>query len=55
MRSATRLELWDFESWHAPAARQVQLARRMGALVQLQFALNNLGHHQLLAGELSAA
>jgi DNA-binding CsgD family transcriptional regulator len=49
------LELWDFESWHILAARQVQVARRMGALVQLQFALNNLGHHQLLAGELGAA
>jgi DNA-binding CsgD family transcriptional regulator len=49
------LELWDFESWHTLAARQVQVARRMGALVQLQYALNNLGHHQLLAGELSAA
>jgi hypothetical protein len=33
------LELWDFESWHALAARQVQVARDMGALVQLQFAL----------------
>jgi DNA-binding CsgD family transcriptional regulator len=49
------LELWDFESWHTLAVRQVQVARRMGALVQLQFALNNLGHHYLLAGELSAA
>jgi DNA-binding CsgD family transcriptional regulator len=49
------LELWDFESWHTLAARQVQVARHMGALVQLQFALNTLGHHQLLAGELSAA
>jgi DNA-binding CsgD family transcriptional regulator len=49
------LELWDFESWHALAARQVQVARDMGALVQLQFALNSLGHHHLLAGELSAA
>ncbi len=49
------MELWDFESWHTLAARQVQVARHMGALVQLQFALNSLGHHQLLAGELSAA
>ena len=49
------LELWDFESWHALAARQVQVARDTGALVQLQFALNFLGVHQLLAGELSAA
>jgi DNA-binding CsgD family transcriptional regulator len=49
------LELWDFESWHTLASRQVQVARHLGALVQLQFALNTLGHHQLLAGELSAA
>jgi DNA-binding CsgD family transcriptional regulator len=48
------LELWDFESWRALAARQVQVARNMGALVQLQFALNSLGLHQLLAGELNA-
>jgi DNA-binding CsgD family transcriptional regulator len=48
-------ELWDFDSWHAPAARQVQVARDMGALVQLQFALRNLSMHQVLAGELGAA
>jgi DNA-binding CsgD family transcriptional regulator len=48
------LELWDFESWHALAARQVQVARDMGALVHLQLALNSLGLLHLLAGELSA-
>jgi len=48
-------ELWDFDSWHALAGRQVQVARDMGALVQLQFALRNLSTHQVLAGELSAA
>ncbi|HJY97344.1 MAG TPA: AAA family ATPase, partial [Streptosporangiaceae bacterium] len=48
-------ELWDFDSWHALAARQVQVARDMGALVQLQFALRNLSMHQVLAGELGAA
>src|SRR5271170_7897099 len=48
-------ELWDFDSWHALAARQVQVARDMGALVQLQFALRNLSMHQVLAGELDAA
>src|SRR5271169_6530442 len=47
--------LWDFDSWHALAARQVQVARDMGALVQLQFALRNLSMHQVLAGELGAA
>src|SRR5580692_11719625 len=48
-------ELWDFESWHALATRQVEVARDMGALVHLQFALNFLGLHHLLAGELAAA
>ena len=48
-------ELWDFDSWHALAARQVQVARDMGALVQLRFALRNLSMHQVLAGELNAA
>jgi DNA-binding CsgD family transcriptional regulator len=49
------LELWDFEAGHALAARQVQVARDMGALVQLQFAIGNLGLLHLVAGELSAA
>src|SRR5580704_11892748 len=49
------LELWAFECWHALAARQVQVARDMGALVQLQFALNSLGVHQLVGGELGTA
>jgi DNA-binding CsgD family transcriptional regulator len=49
------LELWDFESWRALAARQAQVARDMGALVQLQFALSSLTVHHLLAGEPAAA
>jgi ATP/maltotriose-dependent transcriptional regulator MalT len=49
------LELWDFESWHALATRQAQLARGAGALVHLQFALNYLARAHLLAGELGAA
>jgi DNA-binding CsgD family transcriptional regulator len=48
------VEIWDFESWHALATRQVQVARDMGALVQLRFALSSLGLHHLLAGEPSA-
>ena len=48
------VEIWDFESWHALAARQVQLARDMGALAQLRFALSSLGLHYLLAGEQGA-
>jgi DNA-binding CsgD family transcriptional regulator len=53
--SLVAMELWDFESWHALAARQVQVARDIGALVQLQFGLNFLAEVHLLAGELSAA
>jgi DNA-binding CsgD family transcriptional regulator len=49
------LELWDDESWHALAARQVQVAREAGALVQLQFALIFLARTHLLAGELATA
>ena len=49
------LELWDFESWRALAARQVQVARAAGALVQLQYALNFLARVHVLAGEVSAA
>jgi DNA-binding CsgD family transcriptional regulator len=49
------LELWDDESWHALAARQVQVARDAGALLQLQFALIFLARTHLLAGELATA
>jgi DNA-binding CsgD family transcriptional regulator len=48
-------ELWDAESWHAVAARQAQVARDTGVLVQLQFALNSLAWIRLLAGELTTA
>ncbi|MEU0535591.1 ATP-binding protein [Amycolatopsis tolypomycina] len=48
-------EAADFAAARDFAARQVQLARDAGALVQLQFALNFLGVNELLAGELTAA
>jgi ATP/maltotriose-dependent transcriptional regulator MalT len=48
-------ELWDFEAGRALADRQVQLARRAGALVQLQFALNVSASGAMLSGDLSAA
>jgi DNA-binding CsgD family transcriptional regulator len=48
-------ELWDAESWHALAARQVQFARDTGALVHLQLALNLLASTHLVAGELTTA
>ena len=53
--AAIALELWDFESWRALAARQVRVARDTGALVQLQYALNFLARVHILAGEVSAA
>ena len=53
--SIIALELWDFESWRALAVRQVQIARDVGALVQLQSAVNFLGLIHLLSGEMSAA
>ena len=49
------MELWDADAWHALAARQVQVARDMGALVRLQFALQFLARSHLLAGDLAAA
>ncbi|WP_033262895.1 helix-turn-helix transcriptional regulator [Amycolatopsis vancoresmycina] len=49
------MEAADFDAARAFAARQVQLARDAGALVQLQFALNFRGVNELFAGELTAA
>jgi DNA-binding CsgD family transcriptional regulator len=47
------VELWDADSWHELASRQVQVARDSGALVQLQFALNFFARSQLASGELT--
>ena len=55
LAAAANMELWDFESGYALAARQVQVAREAGALVHLQIALNFLGLLHLLTGELSVA
>ncbi|MHB8235138.1 MAG: helix-turn-helix transcriptional regulator, partial [Solirubrobacteraceae bacterium] len=49
------LELWDDESLHVLAARQVRVARDAGALVHLQFALSFLARSHMLAGELAVA
>ncbi len=53
--AVTAVELWDFDSWHALAARQVHFARETGALVHLQYALNLLAWTHLVAGDLSTA
>jgi DNA-binding CsgD family transcriptional regulator len=49
------LEVWDWETRHALAVRQVEQARRAGALVQLQFALSFLAGNLVAMGELSEA
>ena len=46
------MELWDFESWQVLATRQVQVARDLGAFVQVQYAISILGLLHLVAGEL---
>jgi DNA-binding CsgD family transcriptional regulator len=48
-------ELWDDQSLHLLASRQVEFARNTGALVQLQFALSLLASSHLLAGETTTA
>ncbi|MDX6627904.1 MAG: hypothetical protein QOH00_150, partial [Gaiellales bacterium] len=48
-------ELWDAESWHTLAARQAQVARDTGALVQLRLALNFVAGSRLFEGELTSA
>jgi DNA-binding CsgD family transcriptional regulator len=48
-------ELWDFEAGHAVAELLVQRARDTGALVQLQFAANELAVNDMLAGRLTDA
>jgi ATP/maltotriose-dependent transcriptional regulator MalT len=53
--TAVAVELWDAESWHFLAARQTQVARDTGALVQLRVALNSLAGAHILAGELTTA
>jgi DNA-binding CsgD family transcriptional regulator/tetratricopeptide (TPR) repeat protein len=52
---AVALELWDVDSAHTLADRQVQAARDTGALVQFQFALNFVSRIHILRGDLAAA
>jgi DNA-binding CsgD family transcriptional regulator len=52
---AVALELWDIDSAHVLADRQVQAARDTGALVQFQFALNFVSRIHILRGDLAAA
>jgi DNA-binding CsgD family transcriptional regulator len=43
LASSAAVTLWDFESWDAVLARQVELAREAGALTMLAIALNGQG------------
>jgi DNA-binding CsgD family transcriptional regulator len=48
------VDLWDDDSWHLLATRNVKLARETGALTALQLALNALIVADAFAGELTA-
>jgi DNA-binding CsgD family transcriptional regulator len=48
-------ELWDFDAGHTVAELLVHRARDAGALVQLQFAANELAVNDMLAGRLPDA
>jgi DNA-binding CsgD family transcriptional regulator len=48
-------ELWDFDAGRTVAELLVQRARDAGALVQLQFAANELAVNEMLAGRLTDA
>jgi hypothetical protein len=48
-------ELWDFAAGRSVAELHVERARRAGALVQLQFAANELAVNEMLAGRLTDA
>jgi DNA-binding CsgD family transcriptional regulator len=49
------IEVWDHESWHALAMREVELVREAGALTMLPLALSATIYAQVFAGELGAA
>jgi DNA-binding CsgD family transcriptional regulator len=49
------LEMWDDETLHLLAAREIELARDAGVLTELPFALSFRATSQLLAGEFTAA
>jgi DNA-binding CsgD family transcriptional regulator len=47
--------IWDYEDWDALTARQIQLARDLGALTTLPLALGTRAVALIFAGELRAA
>src|SRR5262249_1847952 len=53
LRPLIALEVWDDETLHAEAARQVRLARDTGALAPMQCAVNFLAVSHVFAGDLA--
>jgi len=51
----TAMDLFDDDTWHQLATRQVQAAREAGALSVLPTALAHLAHLRISAGDLDAA
>jgi DNA-binding CsgD family transcriptional regulator len=51
----TAMDLCDYESWYVLSARQIQLARDVGALTVLPLALNLRAGIHLFAGQFAAA
>jgi DNA-binding CsgD family transcriptional regulator len=49
------IEMWDHDTWHELAEREVQLVRDAGALSALPLALTSCAVAQIFAGELAAA
>jgi ATP/maltotriose-dependent transcriptional regulator MalT len=49
------VEAWDYDTGRTVGERQVDLARRSGALVQLQLALNFQAFYTLLTGDIPTA
>jgi DNA-binding CsgD family transcriptional regulator len=50
----TAIAVWDYETWHALSARQVQLARDAGALAVLPMALTSLAAALAWRGDFAA-
>jgi DNA-binding CsgD family transcriptional regulator len=49
------MELWDADSWRAIATRNLEVARKTGALVMVQLMLNVLANCHIQSGELNVA
>ncbi|MGW5237520.1 helix-turn-helix transcriptional regulator [Monashia sp. NPDC004114] len=55
LASSAAVTLWDFECWNATSDRQIELARKVGALSMLSVALNGQAMIAAWRGDLDAA